>query len=288
MTAGPPEPEPAASAEPASSTSAQAPMEPEPTRPGGGFADGVRLTVTTFTVVPMRAGRVDRPAARIAMGLAPYLGLVLGAVTGGLVIGLHALDSPALLTGLLAVGLLGAGTRGLHLDGLADTADGLGAYRGTERALQIMKSPEVGPFGVVAIVLALAVPAACLAALSARPWWAVLAGVAAAVGCGRLAASFACRRGVPAARGSGLGALVAGTTGAVELALGVLGVAAVAIAAVPGRPYQGPLAVVAALAASVGLVAHARRRLGGITGDVLGACVEIATATTLITLTLGN
>jgi adenosylcobinamide-GDP ribazoletransferase len=252
------------------------------------FADGARLAATTFTIAPVRPGAVDRGAARIAMGLAPYVGLTLGAAIAGVAIGLRALHSPALLTGLVCVGLLAALTRGLHLDGLADTVDGLGSYQSRERALRIMKSPEVGPFGVVALILAVAIPAACIAALTERPWWAVLASVASACACGRLAAAFACRRGVPAASPSGLGALVAGTTGAVELALGVVVTAAVAVEAVPGRSWQGPSAVIAGLAVTIGLVAHTGRRFGGITGDVLGACVEVATAVTFVGLVLGS
>jgi adenosylcobinamide-GDP ribazoletransferase len=258
------------------------------TEDAGGLADGLRLAVTTFTIAPVRAGVVDRRAARIAMGVAPYLGLGLGAVIAGIAIGLRHLGSPSLVTGLICVGLLAALTRGLHLDGLADTVDGLGSYQPPERALEIMKSPEVGPFGVVALMLAVTIPAACIAALADRPWWAVLASVAAACACGRLAAAFGCRHGVPAASPSGLGALVAETSGAVELALGVIVTVAVAMASVPGRSWQGPLAVIAGLGITVAFVAHATRRLGGITGDVLGACVEIASAVTFVGLVLGS
>jgi adenosylcobinamide-GDP ribazoletransferase len=270
------------------------PAAPEPELPHheapreAGLVDGLRLAATTFTIAPVRPGAVNRSAARIAMGLSPYVGLVLGAAVAGLAIGLHALSTPALVTGLVAIGVLAGLTRGLHLDGLADTVDGLGSYSSRERALQIMKSPEVGPFGVVALILAIAVPAACIATLAGRPWWAVLASVAAACACGRLAAAFACRRGVPAASTTGLGALVAETCGAVELAVGVVITAAVAMAAVPGRSWQGPVAVFAGLAVTVALVAHAVRRLGGITGDVLGACVEVATAVTFVGLVLGS
>ena len=82
---------------------------------------------------------------------------------------------------------------------------------------------------------------------------------------------------MPAARPEGLGALVAGTVGRVALALGALAVALLAVPAVPGRPWQGPLAVLAALAVAAGLLRHLVRRFGGITGDVLGAMVEVVT-----------
>jgi adenosylcobinamide-GDP ribazoletransferase len=253
-----------------------------------GLAGGLRLAATTFTIAPVCSGAVNRETARFAMAVAPAVGLALGALVGALAAGLRAASCPPLVTGLVCVGALAALTRGLHLDGLADTVDGLGSYRPRERALEIMKSPEVGPFGVVALVLALATPAGCIAALVARPGWPMLAGIASAVACGRTAVAWACRRGVPAASPNGLGALVAGTLGPLPLIVGLVATAAVSLAAVPGRPWQGPLAVIVALGASTVLVQHATRRLGGITGDVLGACVEIATAVTFVGLVLGG
>jgi len=250
------------------------------------FADGLRLAATTFTIAPVRTGALNRTSARIAMALGPAVGIVLGLIVGGIAIGLRELSSPPIVTGLVCIGVLAALTRGLHLDGLADTVDGLGSYRSRERALEIMRSPEVGPFGVVALIFAITIPAACIASVLDRPWWAVLAVAASACACGRLAAAFGCRREIPAASSSGLGAMVAGTVGAVELAYGLVATAALAIEAVPGRMWQGPVAVLVGLGFTVGLVWHSTRRLGGITGDVLGACVEIATAVTLIGLVL--
>ncbi|GIF71765.1 adenosylcobinamide-GDP ribazoletransferase [Asanoa siamensis] len=245
--------------------------------------DGLRLALTTFTVLPVRAGRVDRAAAATAMGLAPLVGAGLGAVVGGAVALLHAAGAPGLVAGAAGVGLAALLTRGLHLDGLADTVDGLGSYRSGAAALEIMKRPDIGPFGVVALVVALLLQAAALAGLTGRE--AVLAAVA-ALGTGRLAVAWSCRRGVPSARPDGLGALVAGTVGGPALALGTVLVAAAAVPAVPGRPWQGPAAVAAGLAASGLLVRHAVRRFGGITGDVLGAAVEVATSLALLVLVL--
>jgi adenosylcobinamide-GDP ribazoletransferase len=167
-------------------------------------------------------------------------------------------------------------TRGLHLDGLADTVDALGSYRRGPEALEIMRKPDIGPFGVAAIALTLLVQAAAI-----TPVGAVLAWTA-----GRLAVPIACRRGVPAARPEGLGALVAGTVPAPAAAGLAIAVAVAAAWAVPGRPWQGPAAVAAALLAVVVLVRHAVRRFGGITGDVLGAGVELATTITLVGLAI--
>jgi adenosylcobinamide-GDP ribazoletransferase len=167
-------------------------------------------------------------------------------------------------------------TRGLHLDGLADTVDALGSYRSGDGALEIMKKPDIGPFGVAAIALTLLIQAAAISPAAAVVAWTA----------GRLGITLACRRGVPAARPEGLGALVAATV-PVPVAAGLaVAVAAGAVWAVPGRPWQGPAAVAAALLAVLLLVRHAIRRFGGVTGDVLGAVAEVATTVTLVGLAL--
>jgi adenosylcobinamide-GDP ribazoletransferase len=247
---------------------------------------GLRLALTTFTVAPVRAGRVDRPTAAVAMSLAPVLGAALGAVLAGVGLGLRWLGAPSLVAGVVTVGLGVLLTRGLHLDGLADTVDGLGSYRDAAGTLEIMKKPDVGPFGVVAIVLALLLQAASVSALLTRPWPAALAGVVAATAVGRLGVAWACRRGVPAARPDGLGALVAGTVGWFPATAGLAFVAVLALPAAPGRGWQGPAAVAVALAVTLVLVRHVVRRIGGVTGDVLGAVVEVGVSAAYLGLAL--
>ncbi|GIJ81148.1 adenosylcobinamide-GDP ribazoletransferase [Micromonospora phaseoli] len=249
--------------------------------------DGARLALTTLTVAPVRAGRIDRVTAGTAMALAPVVGALLGVPLAGVLLTLGAVTAPLVAAAVtVAVGALL--TRGLHLDGLADTVDALGSYRRGPAALEIMKKPDVGPFGVVALVLVLLVQAAALAELAGRSWPATLAAVVTAVAAGRLGVTLACRRGVPAARPEGLGALVAGTVGPVALATGTIAVALLAVAAVPERPWQGPVAVLGALAVAAGLLRHVVRRLGGITGDVLGATVELVTTLVYLGLTLSG
>ncbi|MFC8618869.1 adenosylcobinamide-GDP ribazoletransferase [Micromonospora purpureochromogenes] len=249
--------------------------------------DGLRLALTTFSTLPVRAGRIDRPTAGAAMALAPLVGALLGAVLAGVLLLLAALAPPLVAAGV-TVGCAALLTRGLHLDGLADTVDALGSYRRGAAALEIMKKPDVGPFGVVALVVVLLLQTAALAELAGRSWPAALAGVVAATAAGRLAVTVACRRGVPAARPEGLGALVAGTVGPLAPAVGAVAVALAAVAAVPGRPWQGPLAVAGALAVAVGLLRHVVRRLGGVTGDVLGAAVEVVTTLVYLGLVLSG
>lgn len=230
---------------------------------------GLRLAFSWLTVLPVHARHVDRDVARWAITCAPVVGLVLGGAAAGLLVLLDA----GLLGGVLVVAFLALATRGMHLDGLADTVDGLGSYQGPERALAIMRDGPVGPFGVVALVLVLGAQAAAM-----HDWVAVVLAVAT----GRVAFTICCHRGVPAARQEGLGALVAGTQPAVVPVLWVVALAAAAVV----RGWRGPVAIVVATGLVVLLVRHTRKRFGGITGDVLGAASELATTAVLVTLAL--
>ncbi|MDT7592316.1 MAG: adenosylcobinamide-GDP ribazoletransferase, partial [Pseudonocardiales bacterium] len=215
-----------------------------------------------------------------AIRWAPAAGVLLGGAATALLYGLSWLGVPAMVAALLVLAVLALATRGMHLDGLADTADGLGCYGPPERALTVMRDGGAGPFAVVTLVLTLGLQAGALARLAAEAgrWPAVLLAVVA----GRCAFAWCCRRGVPAARPDGLGALVAGTQPWPNGALAMLVLAAAAVPAVPTRPWQGPLAVLLAAALVVGLSAHTRRRFGGVTGDVLGAAAELATTVVLV------
>ncbi|MFC4007758.1 adenosylcobinamide-GDP ribazoletransferase [Nonomuraea purpurea] len=303
---------------------------------------GVRLAVGTLSIFPVRVEQVDRQVAGRAMMLAPVVGLALGLVAGLPL----SLPVPPLLGAGLAAGLLAVLTRGLHLDGLADLADGLGSRRPAAEALDIMKKSDIGPFGVMALVFTLLIQVAALTEAG-------YAGLVTACVAGRLAVTWACREGVPSARPEGLGAMVAGTVRRVVPWLVTLAAlvtaAAIGLFSAPGTgiwaagtptapeiapqtaeavfggqwPCPGafttsfggscedesqreltavyaasdepaasglglsevvalPAALLAGLAAALLTLRHARRRLGGITGDVLGALVETATATTLV------
>src|ERR1700761_5598942 len=262
--------------------------------------DGLRLSVTLLSILPEGlvpgTGRPAEdeaapsgPVAAEALLWAPLVGLVLGVIAAAVlyVFG-HLLHTGSLVAAALAVGTLAVLTRGLHLDGLADLADGLGSRRPAPGALEVMRRSDIGPFGVVTLVLVLLIQVAGLtqADSSGRGVPAVI--VAAVTG--RLAITWACRRGVPPARPDGLGALVAGTVApatavlltALALAATVAGIlVAAAVAAVPVE-WILPVAVAAGLVAGAGLAEHASPRLGGGTGDVLGAVAETATAALLL------
>jgi adenosylcobinamide-GDP ribazoletransferase len=239
-----------------------------------------------LTILPVRlAGDVTRADGASAIRWAPLVGLLLGAVGAGLLAGLTRLGAPAAVAGLLVIAALALGTRGMHLDGLADTADGLGCYGPPERALAVMRDGGAGPFAVVTLVLVLGLQVAALAQLAGRPLgWAA---VPVATVAGRCAFGWCCRRGVPPARPEGLGALVAGTQPRGVAALPWVVLAAVSVLATPDRPWQGPLAVLLAAAVVVGLSAHTARRFGGASGDVFGAAAELATTTVLTVVAFG-
>jgi adenosylcobinamide-GDP ribazoletransferase len=247
---------------------------------------GLRLAVSLLTVVPVRTGPVDRESARWAMTLAPVAGLLVGAVAAFVLTVSGWLGFGSLLGAALAVGSMAALTRGLHLDGLGDLADGLGSGKPAAQALVIMKKSDIGPFGVITLVLTLAIQVAAIAE-------APVAGVLVAAMTGRLAVTWACRTGVRAARPDGLGALVAGTVRPRDAALAtVVTVVAGSLAALTGPgggmhdAALGALAVLGGLSASAALLLHAVRRLGGITGDVLGALVETAVTAALLVMAL--
>ncbi|GAB3859567.1 adenosylcobinamide-GDP ribazoletransferase [Dactylosporangium cerinum] len=245
---------------------------------------GLRLALTLFTVAPLGVSRVDRQTARAAMAWAPVVGLLLGGVLAVAALGLRGAGGSPLMTAAATVALFALCTRALHLDGLADTADGLGSYQGADKALEIMKKSDIGPFGVVAIAAVLLLDTSALTSIFSRPWPSALALVAAGAAAGRLGATVACRAGLPAARPEGLGALVAETLPRTVVTGITLLVAAAAVLA---DPVRGPLAVLLAAGVAWTLTRHARRRLGGVTGDVIGAAVELATMTAWLVLATG-
>lgn len=247
--------------------------------------NGPRLALSWLTVLPVRGPHeVDREDARRAIASTPLVGLLLGGVSALLLWVLGIASVHAMLAGLLAVSALALLTRGMHLDGLADTADGLGCYGPPERAREVMRSGTAGPFGVAAIVLALTVQAAAFGALADdHSWWAIVLAVTA----GRVAVVLACRRGVSAASDTGFGALVAGTQRRLVAAIWTVAGLVAAMWAVDERWWQGPLVIAFALIVVLAGVRHCSRRFGGISGDVLGATVETTTMIVAVGFLLG-
>jgi adenosylcobinamide-GDP ribazoletransferase len=255
-----------------------------------GRPSSARLAVSMFTIIPVPvSGQVDEEAASRAIVWLPAVGLLLAvpAAAALLIIGLGG-EAPArrLLGAVLAVAVLGVLTGGLHLDGLADTADGLASRRPRQVALDIMRRGDTGPLGVAALVFVVLLQVASLAALPSRL---AVTGLVLAAVTARTCVLVATGPRFPAARPGGFGALVAGRTPA---RTGVLAVAVLLIAAcgagllTGGTPLACRLVAAAAagLLAGVGLSRAARSQLGGLTGDVYGAVIELATAAVLVTL----
>jgi adenosylcobinamide-GDP ribazoletransferase len=250
---------------------------------------GLALALSWLTVLPVRAGAPDARTAAAALRLAPLIGGLVGAATGAVVVGLVALGVPAAVAGLLAVGFAGLATRGMHLDGLADTADGLGCYGPPERALAVMRDGGAGPFAVVTLLVVVGAQAAALATLAApvvtpAAVLRVVAATALAGAAGRAAFLWVARRGVAAARPGGLGATVAGSQPWWVAVVWWLGLAAAGFALAGPR---GTLAVGVGAAVVAALSWHTARRFGGMTGDVLGAASELATLAALVVLASG-
>ncbi|MFD3658769.1 adenosylcobinamide-GDP ribazoletransferase [Streptomyces sp. NPDC058620] len=249
---------------------------------------GLRFAFGTLTALPVRVTRWDRETARAGMLIAPLAGLLVGllaAVPGTLSL---LLGSGPLLAAVASAAIPAALTRGLHLDGLADTADGLGSAKPAEEALRVMKQSDIGPFGVITLLFVLLAQVAVLFELYGQGWAHGAAGTVVAAVAARLALTLASRQGVPPARPEGLGAAVAGTVplgGAV-----IVTVLAIAACAGTGALLGGygavhhALAVLVALGAAHLLLRHCVRRFGGVTGDVFGALEETAATAALVVL----
>lgn len=262
--------------------------------PRGAAGAGLRFAFGLLTVVPVRVDRWDRAAARAGMACAPVVGLVVGLLAAGVgAVPLLAHGGP-LLAAVATVAVPAYLTRGLHLDGLADTADGLGSNKSAGEALRVMKASDIGPFGVLTLTLVILAQVAAVSQLyvDGRLTGATAAVIAALAA--RLALTLACREGVPAARRDGLGATAAAS---VPVSVAAAVTAAVLLVAAglgtvrpdPALPLDAVRPVVAVLA-GVGcgelLLRRCLRRFGGVTGDVLGATAETAATATLVALAL--
>ncbi|MCB9959494.1 MAG: adenosylcobinamide-GDP ribazoletransferase [Rhodospirillaceae bacterium] len=221
----------------------------------------------------------DAPADQIARAAAqfPAVGAALGAAAGLFGWGLAGLGAPLWLAAGLAIAALVAATGGLHEDGLADLADGLGGGTSREAKLAIMRDSRVGTYGALALAFSLLLRTAAVAPLVASAAGIVVLAMAAAASRAAMTAVF---WAVEPARADGLAA----ANRPCRVRAIVAGAWAFAIALVLGPALLGP-AVGAATAAAVLILAGlaavavallARRALGGHTGDVLGAVQQAA------------
>jgi len=217
------------------------------------------------------AGRIEGAAPNLADArwAFPLVGLALGLIGWAVHAGALASGAPAPVAAVLALAALALATGALHFDGLADFADGIGGGRDRAHALEIMRDSRVGSYGVLALILIVALWLAALASLGAA------AGLAPFLVIGALSrvAMIGLQETQPAARSDGLGRMAAGRSGRARLSA-----AAAVLLAGLAVGWQGVAlaATCAVVAAGTGVLA--RRKLGGITGDVLGATQLLAEA----------
>lgn len=235
------------------------------------------LALQFLTVITLRSELRAEPAdMRRSRAWHAAVGAILGLMLAGTAWTLSRW-LPSLALAALIVVLWGALSRFLHLDGLADTADALVHMTTRERALEIMKDSRVGTFGVCAVAGLLLVKFAALASLPSPRLFAALVLVPVlARSLGALIAVL-----LPPARSQGLGAGISGQTGPAPELVAALGAAALA-GLLAGR--AGLLAALAVFVVGVVLARWYVRRLGGFTGDTLGAAIEVSEAAALLAL----
>jgi len=210
----------------------------------------------------------------------PIVGLGIGLLGGILYALAIALDLPTLLAAIIAVAATVAVTGALHEDGLADMVDGFGGGGDRDRKLQIMRDSRIGTYGVVALVLALGARVVALGSFEDNA-----DAVCAVILCHAASRALvvAVMHCAPLARGDGLAASAGRPPQATMLwALALGGLIALLFAG-----FDGAVATVAGAAIAWAIVALARRQIGGVTGDVLGAVQqgsEIAMLLALVAL----
>ena len=232
-----------------------------------------------LTRLPVRTEAIsDRDLGR-SVGFFPLVGLVLGLATAGEAYGC-ARFLPPTMTAVIVVSTLAVLTGGLHLDGMADLADGLAGGRGDrERTLAIMRDSRIGAQGAVAVFLLLAGKIAATAALvESRDFLALVAiPVVGRFAVGPSIVLF------PYARSEGLGRAFKGQAGLPQLAIGFVTMAVVALVLGPPVPRAALGGLAVALLLGLGL----RARLGGLTGDMYGATIELAEVTAAFLAAVG-
>jgi cobalamin 5'-phosphate synthase/cobalamin synthase len=202
----------------------------------------------------------------------PAVGALLGLVVGGAWWGAERVWPPAVAAALVIVLDL-ALTGVLHLDGLVDSADGLLPQVPRARRLEIMAEPTVGAYGVGAAVMVLLLRWVALAAMEPSPL------LVAGAWCGARTVMAAAARGLPYARTEGLASALLGGD---WRPVGLYGlIAAVSLGAFAGG-QTSELAVALGMLAGGGVVLAGRRRLGGFTGDVLGAAGLVTETVALV------
>jgi len=218
---------------------------------------------TAFLTPASHSERAPSPAA---MELFPVVGAGIGLIEGIVWCGARRMW-PDLPAAALAVAADVALTGALHLDGLADAADGLFAHVPVKDRLEIMAEPDLGTFGATALVLSLLARAAALSSLEPSPL------LLSALTCCSRSVMVVASRALPYARDAGLVTPFLPTTGGPDAArrFAIAGIGASVLLAGIGHGRRGVLGLLAGCVSGAAVLAVSRRRVGGFTGDVLGA-----------------
>lgn len=229
--------------------------------------DEARLALMFLTRVPV--GRLSDPVPSLAAArwAYPLVGLITGTVGWGVQHTVLAVGLPPLVAALAALGALTLMTGGLHHDGLADYADGIGGGRDREQCLEIMRDSRIGSYGVLALIFGIALGAAALAMPDGFPLVLFLMAAVAS----RLA-MLGVLDFLPPARADGLGQQAANR----DVVAWLPGVVVIVVLGIVQPAFW--LAVPAVAFVAVLIAWHAHRRIGGQTGDVLGA-TQVTTET---------
>ncbi len=226
----------------------------------------MRAAMAFLTVIPV-ATPEGASGERLGRAYFPAVGALLGLVAGACFVLAAAVTSP-LVGAVAAIALLAVLTGALHLDGLADAADGLFGDGDVARRLEVMRDSRVGSFGLVAVVLVLLGDMAALASMT--PARAIVALViAGAVSRWTLLLVVAA---LPYIRESGLGVAAGGRHRLFDVVLG----SAITVIVCVLDWRRAVVAVVVALLIAAVVALIARRRIGGATGDVYGATAELS------------
>jgi len=246
---------------------------------------GLPAAIQFLTRVPLRLRR--EPALASAVPWFPVAGALVGAVIGGAAAGLWHVVPPVLAAAIAVVlGVLVTGA--FHEDGLADVADAFGGGWTVERRLEILKDPRHGSYGVAAMSASIVVRIVALGSIPgpAAMLWSAVAAHTIARG-----AAVVLMGAAPIAGAEGLGADYARQVSLRRSLVGGAIATVITAAAMTGRfgwTAHAALAVaLAGLAAALGAIATAwlaRRKIGGITGDVLGAAEQIGECLVLVVL----
>jgi adenosylcobinamide-GDP ribazoletransferase len=240
-----------------------------------------------LTRLPVRLTHFDPAWLNDCVRHFPLVGMLVGGVGALTLVGAVQLW-PAWVAALLALATTVALTGGFHEDGLADTFDALGGVVPRDRALAIMKDSRIGSYGALALGLSLLLRASLLAVLATRPMLGAVAALLTSHGFGRAAAvgvmvSLPYGGDAEHAKAKPLALAVAPRNLGIGLLwCGSLGVTLVAVGIAPVRLL---LAVVAAVAVAALMRQWLRRRLGGYTGDGLGATEQLAEIAVLLAFT---